>query len=75
MTGRKSHDCRWDYRILDRYFAPISGPVMVTAANIIGGAVKIARAKPALTERIVSEILKVEKVEAFLDAHEEEKDG
>ena len=34
---------------------------MVTAANIIGGAAKIARAKPVLTERIVSEILKVEK--------------
>jgi hypothetical protein len=48
-------------KILDRYFAPIAGPVMVTAANIIGGAAKIARAKPALTERIVSEILKVEK--------------
>jgi hypothetical protein len=48
-------------KIFDRYFAPITGPVMVTAANIIGGAAKIARAKPALTERIVSEILKVER--------------
>lgn len=46
-------------KIFDRYFSPITGPVMVTAANIIGGAAKIARAKPALTERIVSEILKV----------------
>ena len=48
-------------KIFDRYFAPIRGPVMVTAANIIGGAAKIARAKPALTDRIVTEILKVEK--------------
>jgi hypothetical protein len=34
---------------------------MITAANIIGAAVKIAKAKPELTERIVGEILKVEK--------------
>jgi hypothetical protein len=47
-------------KIFDRYFAPIAGPVMVTAANIVGGAAKIARAKPALTERIVTEILNVE---------------
>lgn len=47
-------------QIFDRYFAPINGPVMVTAANITGGAAKIAKAKPALTERIVTEILKVE---------------
>ena len=47
-------------QIFDRYFAPIVGPVMVTAANIIGSAAKIAKAKPELTERIVTEILKVE---------------
>jgi hypothetical protein len=56
-------------KIFDRYFAPISGPVMVTAANIIGGTAKIARAKPALTERIVSAILKVEKARYLM--HEE----
>jgi hypothetical protein len=48
-------------KIFERYFAPINGPVMITAANIIGAAVKIAKAKPELTERIVGEILKVEK--------------
>ena len=45
----------------DRYFAPISGLVLITATNVIGGAAKIALAKPALTERIAGEILKVEK--------------
>ena len=46
--------------IFDRYFAPIKGPVLIVAANIIGGAAKIALAKPALTDRITSELLKVE---------------
>ena len=48
-------------KIFSRYYAPISGPAMVTAANIIGGSVKIAKARPELTERITREILKVEK--------------
>jgi uncharacterized protein (DUF1810 family) len=52
--------------IFDRYFAPITGPVMVTAASIVGGAAKIARAKPALTERIVTEILKVEEAKYLM---------
>ena len=47
-------------RIFDSYFAPIPGPVLVTAANVIGNAARIALAKPALTERITGEILKVE---------------
>lgn len=47
-------------RILDRYLAPISGPVMITAANTIGGAGKIARAKPRLADRIVRALLRVE---------------
>ncbi len=46
--------------IFDRYFAPISGPTLIVAANIIGGAAKIAQAKPELTDRIVDELLKVE---------------
>ncbi len=49
--------------IFERYFAPIPGPVMITAANVIGGAAKIARAKPQLTERIIRELLKVEKAQ------------
>jgi len=39
---------------------------MVTAANIIGSSVTIARAKPALTDAIQREILKVEKAKFLL---------
>lgn len=46
--------------IFDKYFAPISGPVMITAANIVKGASKIALTKPNLTERITRELLRVE---------------
>lgn len=49
--------------IFERYFAPIPGPVMITAANVIGGAAKIASAKPQLTERIAEKLLKVEKAQ------------
>jgi hypothetical protein len=48
-------------RILDRYLEPIPGPELVTAANVIGGAAKIALAKPELTDKIVKAILKAEK--------------
>jgi len=47
--------------IFERYFAPIPGPVMITAANVIQGGALIARAKPALADRIAAEILKVGK--------------
>lgn len=47
--------------IFDEYYAPVSGPVMITAASIIGGSVKIVSAKPYLINKIVKEILKVEK--------------
>jgi len=47
--------------IFDRYFAPISGPVLITAANVVRGGAKIAAAKPQLTEKVAKEILKVEK--------------
>ncbi len=43
----------------EKYFEPISGQVMITAANVIGGAPRIARAKPELAGRIASELLKV----------------
>lgn len=46
--------------IFDRYYAPIAGPTMVTAANIIGSSPRIAQAKPHLIQRIAKEILKVE---------------
>jgi hypothetical protein len=45
--------------IFDRYFAPIPGPVMITAANVISASAQIARAKPNLADRIASEVLKV----------------
>jgi hypothetical protein len=47
-------------RILDRYLLPISGHVMITAANVIGGAGKIARAKPQLADQIARSVLQVE---------------
>ncbi len=47
--------------IFDKYYAPIPGPVMITAANIIGGSARIVPAKPHLVGRITAEILKVEK--------------
>jgi hypothetical protein len=49
--------------IFDRYFAPISGPVLIIAANVIGGAAKIALAKPELTDKIVNKLLKVDGAE------------
>ena len=48
-------------KILARYMEPICGPELITAGNVIGGAAKIALAKPKLTDRVVDEILKVEK--------------
>jgi len=36
---------------------------MITAANVIGGAARIAAAKPYLAERIVKALLKVEHAE------------
>jgi len=47
--------------LFDRYFATIPGPDLVSAVITIRGAVKIARAKPELADRIAFEILKVEK--------------
>jgi hypothetical protein len=50
-------------KIFDRYFAPIPGPVMITGANVIGAAARIAKAKPSLSGRISAELLKVERAE------------
>jgi hypothetical protein len=46
--------------VFNEYFSPVPGPVMITAANAIRGGARIARAKPALADRIAAEILKVE---------------
>lgn len=48
-------------RIFKRYYAPILGPVMITAASIVGSSWKIAMSKPELADRIADEILRVEK--------------
>ena len=49
--------------IFRKYYAPITGPVMVTAANIIRSSAKIISAKPELAQKITRAILKVEKAE------------
>lgn len=42
-----------------KYFSPVRGPTMITAANVIRGGAEIALAKPALADRIAKEVLKV----------------
>ena len=54
--------------IFTKYYVPISGPVMITAGNIIRGSEQIVLVRPELMGKVVHEILKVE------DAHYE-KDG
>jgi len=53
--------------ILNKYLKPIEGPAMITAANIIGGAAKIAAAKPYLAEKIAKAMLRVEHAEYDTD--------
>lgn len=48
-------------QLIERYLAPIRGPVMITAANIIKGAASIARAKPALADAIARAMMQAEK--------------
>jgi hypothetical protein len=48
-------------KIFEKYYAPVTDKTMITAANVIGNSWKIALEKPELTEKIVQEILKVEK--------------
>ncbi|MCL5428963.1 MAG: hypothetical protein M1347_04050 [Chloroflexi bacterium] len=43
------------------YFRPIEGPEMITAANIVNGAVSIAVARRELVEPAIREILRVRK--------------
>jgi len=45
--------------VFARYFAPIRGPVMITAANVIGGGARMAAARPEWADRISREVLKV----------------
>lgn len=46
--------------IFEKYFAPIKGPVLITAANLIKAARRIAAARPDLADRIAQRILTVE---------------
>jgi len=46
--------------IFDKYFSFIDDEYMVTVANVVGNAGKIAKAKPYLNERITRELLRVE---------------
>jgi hypothetical protein len=47
--------------VLDSYFSPIAGPVLITAANIAKGAARIALARPEYTGRVTQDLLKIEK--------------
>ena len=47
--------------VFDKYFSPIPGPVMITAANVIQGGARIARAKLHWADRIAAQVLKVAK--------------
>ena len=47
-------------KLLDVYLQPIPVPVMITAANVIRGAGKIAQAKPQLADRIAQACMRVE---------------
>ena len=53
--------------IIQKYFGFLNNEYMITVANSIGNLGKIALAKPYLTQQIVDNILKVEKVK--LTAH------
>ncbi|MDD3740148.1 MAG: hypothetical protein PHH30_02810 [Bacteroidales bacterium] len=48
-------------KIFEKYYAPIKGSVMVTAANEVGNSDKIIQAKPELKEKIIDKILEIEK--------------
>jgi hypothetical protein len=47
--------------LLDRYLQPVTGPALITAANTIVGAAKVALAKPYLANKVVDALLQVEK--------------
>ena len=48
--------------IFDKYFSFIHDEYMVTVANVVGHAGKIALAKPYLIDKITNELLKVENI-------------
>jgi hypothetical protein len=48
--------------IFDKYYSFLNDAYMVTVANVVGNSAKIALAKPHLTEKITTELLKVENI-------------
>jgi hypothetical protein len=52
-------DQRFD-SLFARYFSPLYGPEMITAANIVGSAARIACGRPELAHRIVALLLGVD---------------
>jgi hypothetical protein len=58
---RVDKDKRFD-AIFNKYYSFVNDPYMVTVANVVGHSSEIALAKPYLTEKIVSELLKVEDI-------------
>lgn len=48
-------------QIFDKYYAPVSGPDMVSSACVIGSSWKIAREKPDLADKIAARILSLER--------------
>jgi len=50
-------------RIFRRFFAPIRGPLMISAANVIAIAPVIAAARPTGADRIARQILRVEQAQ------------
>jgi hypothetical protein len=57
--AKVDHEHKFD-TILDKYYGPIRGPVLITAANIIGHAWKIALARPDLADKIARWIVTTE---------------
>ncbi len=48
--------------IFDKYYSFLNDAYMVTVANVVGNSAKIALAKPHLTQKITTELLKVENI-------------
>jgi hypothetical protein len=48
--------------IFDKYYSFLNDAYMVTVANVVGNSAKIALAKPYLTQKITTELLKVENI-------------
>ena len=49
--------------VYERYFGLLQNDYMVTVANVVGNASKIASSKPYLVQKITSDLLKVEDIE------------